>query len=71
MASDEQDRLIDNIAGSLSQVSRDDIIERAVASFRSADPTYGDRVAAAVADLREGKSGEAGAEEAPDTTGGF
>jgi catalase len=71
MSPEEQERLVGNIAGSLSQVSRDDIIERAVASFRSADPTYGDRVAAAVKDLREGKSGEAGAEEAPDTTGGF
>jgi catalase len=45
-------RLIGNIAGSLSQVSKDDIVERSVAHFRAADPEYGERVAAAVAKLR-------------------
>ena len=60
-----------NIAGSLAQVSRDDIIERAVANFRNADPDYGARVEAAVKELREGKPDEAGAEEAPEKTAGF
>ena len=37
---------------SLSKVSRDDIIERAVANFTSADPEYGARVEAEVKKLR-------------------
>ena len=41
-----------NIAGSLAQVSKDDIVERSVAHFREADPEYGERVAVAVAKLR-------------------
>ena len=45
-------RLVANIAGSLSQVSKDDIIARSVEHFRKADPEYGERVAAAVAALR-------------------
>ena len=45
-------RLVANIAGSLSQVSKDEIVERSVAHFRAADPEYGERVATAVADLR-------------------
>ncbi|MGH7907183.1 MAG: catalase, partial [Candidatus Binataceae bacterium] len=45
-------RLIDNIAGSLSQVSKEDIVERSVANFRKADPEYGERVGAAVRKLR-------------------
>jgi len=45
-------RLVGNIAGSLSQVSKDEILERSVAHFRAADPEYGERVAAAVAELR-------------------
>jgi catalase len=45
-------RLVANIAGSLSQVSKDEIVARSVAHFRAADPEYGDRVAAAVAELR-------------------
>jgi catalase len=46
---DARRRLIDNIAASLSQVTRDDIIERSIAHFRAADPEYGRRVAEAVA----------------------
>ena len=42
-------RLVDNIAGSLVQVLKDEIVERSVAHFRAADPEYGERVAAAVA----------------------
>jgi catalase len=45
-------RLASNIAGSLSQVSKDEIVARSVAHFRAADPEYGERVAAAVAALR-------------------
>jgi len=48
-------RLVANIAGSLAQVSKDEIIERSVAHLRAADPEYGERVAAAVVGLR-GKS---------------
>ncbi|MEZ4439516.1 MAG: catalase [Polyangiaceae bacterium] len=53
MSSDEKERLVQNIAGSLAQVTRDDVIERSVAHFRAADAEYGSRVAAAVAALRE------------------
>src|SRR5712692_3050897 len=49
-------RLIGNIAESLSQVSREDIIDRSIANFRSADPEYGDRVAEAVANRRTSHS---------------
>jgi catalase len=45
-------RLVANIAGSLSQVSKDEIVTRSVAHFRAADPEYGMRVADAVAKLR-------------------
>jgi catalase len=45
---DAKARLVDNIAGSLAQVSRDDIIERSVGYFRKADAEYGDRVERAV-----------------------
>ena len=34
---DAQQRLVDNIAGSLAQVSREDIITRAIEHFRRAD----------------------------------
>jgi catalase len=44
--------LIGNIAASLSQVSREDIIERSVGHFRKADHEFGDRVAEAVAQRR-------------------
>jgi catalase len=45
-------RLVANIAGSLAQVSKDEIVTGSVAHFRAADPEYGERVAAAVAELR-------------------
>ena len=48
----ERKRLVDNISGSLSQVSRADVIERSIAHFRKADPEYGKRVADAVARRR-------------------
>ncbi len=48
MSDDERERLVDNIADGLAQVSKDDIIERSISNFRSADPDYGDRVEAAI-----------------------
>ncbi len=47
-----QARLVANIAGSLSQVSKDEIVARSVAHFQAADAEYGRRVAEAVAELR-------------------
>lgn len=38
-----------NIAGSLAQATRPDVVERSIAHFRKADPEYGARVAEAVA----------------------
>jgi catalase len=52
MPADAQQRLVDNIAGSLARVSRADIVERAVANFTAADPEYGARVEARVKELR-------------------
>lgn len=49
---DAQQRLVDNIAGSLSQVSRQDIIDRAIGHFRKADPQLGQRIADGVAARR-------------------
>ena len=51
----ERERLVANIAGSLGQVSRDDIVERSIGHFRAADPEYGARVEAAVKQVREGR----------------
>ncbi|MFE3519675.1 catalase [Streptomyces sp. NPDC059166] len=53
MSADEKDRLIANIAGGLSQVTRDDVIEKNLAHFHAADPEYGKRVEEAVRALRE------------------
>jgi catalase len=55
MKEDEKQRLVANIAGGLSRVSRDDVIERSIGHFRKADADYGERVARAVAALRAGK----------------
>ncbi|MFI1578468.1 catalase [Embleya sp. NPDC020630] len=52
MTADEQARLVANLAGFLAKVSRDDIIDRVVGHFRAADRDYGDRIAAAVKELR-------------------
>jgi catalase len=49
----EKERLVKNIAGTLSRVSRDDIIERSIGHFRKADPDYGDSVAKGVKELRK------------------
>ncbi|WP_406441396.1 catalase [Streptomyces sp. NBC_01613] len=53
MSAEERSRLIANIAGGLSQVSRDDVIEKNLAHFHAADPEYGRRVEEAVRALRE------------------
>ncbi|MFE4970598.1 catalase [Kitasatospora sp. NPDC056651] len=55
MSAGEKTRLIDNIAGFLAQVSRDDIVEKNLAHFHAADEQYGARLAAAVAKLRAGE----------------
>jgi catalase len=47
-----KERLVANIAAGLAQVSRDEIIERSIGYFRSADPDYGERVAKAVRERR-------------------
>lgn len=49
---DEKARLIDNLAGFISKVSRDDIAERAINNFRQADGDFGKRLEAAVQALR-------------------
>ncbi|HEX8435094.1 catalase [Archangium sp.] len=48
MSEAERERLVNNIAGSLSQVNRDDVITRCIAHFRNADEEYGSRIATAV-----------------------
>ncbi|MFD5131061.1 catalase [Streptomyces olindensis] len=53
MSAEEKSRLVANIAGGLSQVSRDDVIEKNLAHFHAADPEYGRRVEKAVRALRE------------------
>ncbi|MFE4858794.1 catalase [Streptomyces sp. NPDC056670] len=53
MSDEEKARLIANIAGGLSQVSRDDVIEKNLAHFHAADAEYGKRVEEAVRALRE------------------
>jgi catalase len=52
MSEPEKQRLIANIAASLAQVSREDIIERSVAHFRTADPEFGVRLTEALAKRR-------------------
>lgn len=54
MSAGEKTRLIDNIAGFLAQVTRDDIVEKNLAHFHAADEEYGSRLEAAVAKLRAG-----------------
>ena len=52
MSEAEKQRLIANIAASLAQVSRQDIVERSVTHFRTADPEFGVRLAEALAKRR-------------------
>ncbi|MGW9137494.1 catalase [Streptomyces sp. NPDC055681] len=53
MSEDEKGRLVANIAGGLSQVTRDDVIEKNLTHFHAADAEYGKRVEEAVRALRE------------------
>ena len=48
MKDDERARLVENVASGLAQVKQDDIVERSIGHFRSADPEYGGRIEAAV-----------------------
>ncbi|MBC9719560.1 catalase [Streptomyces sp. TRM66268-LWL] len=48
MSVDEQGRLIENLAGFIAKVSRDDIAERAIDNFRQADSDFGKRLEIAV-----------------------
>jgi catalase len=48
ISEDAKQRLVDAIADGLSQVSKEDIIERSIGHFRAADPDYGARVEQAV-----------------------
>ncbi|HYG68092.1 MAG TPA: catalase, partial [Anaeromyxobacteraceae bacterium] len=52
MTAPERDRLVENVAGSLAQVRNEDVIARSIAHFGKADPEYGARIAAAVAEKR-------------------
>ena len=52
MSGDARKRLVENIAGSLSQVNRKDVVERSIGYFRKADAEYGQRIAEAVARRR-------------------
>jgi catalase len=49
MSEDERGRLVENIASGLAQVSREDVVERAIGHFRKADEEYGARIAERVA----------------------
>ena len=49
---DAQRRLVDNIAGSLAQVTREDIIARSIEYFRRADREFGRRIAEGIAAKR-------------------
>ena len=57
MSEEAKQRLVENIAGSLARVSRDEIIERSIGHFRKADPDYGRRVAEAITALRKSSAG--------------
>ena len=53
MKEDEKNRLVDNIAGSLSRVTHEEIIEKGIANFRRANKDFGDRLTKAVKALRQ------------------
>jgi catalase len=48
MGDEEKGRLVANIAGSLSRVSRPEIIERSLDHFRRADKNLGEKLKKAV-----------------------
>ncbi|MBX9567332.1 MAG: catalase [Candidatus Obscuribacterales bacterium] len=56
MPEDAKERLIENLAGSLSQVVSDEIVERSLGYFKQADADYGDRLARKVALLRANRA---------------
>ena len=56
MSEGERSRVVDRIAGSLSAVSHDDIIERSIGYFRKADGDLGARLAEAVYQRRAARS---------------
>ena len=58
MSEEEKQRLVANIAGGISAVTRDDVIERAIGHFRNADADYGQCIRKAVDALREKNRGE-------------
>ncbi|WP_037577558.1 catalase [Phaeacidiphilus oryzae] len=53
MSAAERQRLVDNLAGALAGVEREDVVEKVIGHFRAADAEYGRRVAKAVAERRE------------------
>jgi catalase len=53
MRPDERERLVQNLAGSLAQVSRTDVIDRSISYFARADEELGARLLGAVAARRE------------------
>ncbi|WP_373048764.1 catalase [Vulgatibacter sp.] len=61
MTEPEKERLIANLAGSLGQVSRPDVIDRSLTWFAKADEDLGRRLAAAVAAVQRARAQPAGA----------
>ncbi len=55
MGEDERERLVSNIAGSLAQVTKDDVIERSISYFAKADAELGKRLTPEVAKGRQSK----------------
>lgn len=56
MSAREKQQLIENIAGQLAVVSREDVVEHSISYFRQADAEYGDRLTKAVKALRSKKA---------------
>ncbi len=54
---DARQRLVDNVAGSLAQVSREDVIARSIEHFRRADAEFGARIAEGIAQRRAATAG--------------
>jgi catalase len=52
LSQDARKRLVENIAGSLSRVSRQDVVDRSIGYFRKANAEYGQRIADVVARRR-------------------
>ena len=56
MDADARTRLVDNLAGSLSQVSRTDVIARSISHFEKANAELGARLTARIAELLQKQS---------------